>query len=176
MKDRSNEPSHHWRTLLPRSYISLLTRLRQCGTLQTWKLAKQINILFNGTHNTFYSPFRVKYILGMFPDCATRCTTLSGYKTASSHVRHRKYRQYYIDDKWKYSLWSSVQMVKAHSRYSKQDSLSSLNTKGFMRFITARLRDQYLQAWNEDLNSYPKCTTYRIFKTETVITGDHFYI
>ena len=45
-----------------------------------------------------------------------------------------------------------------------------------MRFITARLRDQYLQAWNEDLNSYPKCTTYRIFKTETVITGDHFYI
>ena len=30
MKDRSDDPSHHERTLLPRSYISLPSRKRQC--------------------------------------------------------------------------------------------------------------------------------------------------
>ena len=42
MKDRSDDPSHHERTLLPRSYISL-PRLR-----------KEDNVLFNDALNTFY--------------------------------------------------------------------------------------------------------------------------
>ena len=43
MKDRSYDPSHHERTLLPRSYISLLAINRKEG-----------NVLFNDTLNTFY--------------------------------------------------------------------------------------------------------------------------
>ena len=42
MKDRSDDPSHHERTLLPRSYISL-QREREGG-----------NVLFNDALNKFY--------------------------------------------------------------------------------------------------------------------------
>ena len=44
MKDRSDDPSHHERTLLPRSYISL----------QAYGRRKEGNVLFNDTFNTFY--------------------------------------------------------------------------------------------------------------------------
>ena len=53
MKDRSDDPSHHERRPLPRSYISLLDvciRLRAL-TLSGWK---EGNVLFNGILNTFY--------------------------------------------------------------------------------------------------------------------------
>ena len=42
MKDRSDDPSHHERTLLPRSYISLLNAMKE------W------NVSFNDPLNAFY--------------------------------------------------------------------------------------------------------------------------
>ena len=71
MKNRSNDPSHHERTLLPRSYISLLANLlctdicvlsmllcRYIFTNQYQRLClherKEENVLFNDALNTFY--------------------------------------------------------------------------------------------------------------------------
>ena len=36
MKDRSDDPSHHERTLLPRSYISLLAVVKRCCYSAPW--------------------------------------------------------------------------------------------------------------------------------------------
>ena len=65
MKDRSDDPSHHERTLLQRGYISLLTKHRNTiskhtrlkGTLFN-KIRqyreRERNVLFNDALNTFY--------------------------------------------------------------------------------------------------------------------------
>ena len=50
MNDRSDDPSHHVRTLLPRSYISLLILY----VSRYWKERKEGNVLFNDALNTFY--------------------------------------------------------------------------------------------------------------------------
>ena len=60
MKDRSDDPSHHERTLLPRSYISLLINKKEGrnvlfnDTLNTFYLQLYGNVLFNDALNTFY--------------------------------------------------------------------------------------------------------------------------
>ena len=43
MKDRSNDPSHHERRLLPRSYISLLPLISQCALLASLKQSSTFN-------------------------------------------------------------------------------------------------------------------------------------
>ena len=52
MKDRSDDPSHHERTLLPQSYSHLKTVPKIC--LIDSILFKGGNVLFNDTLNTFY--------------------------------------------------------------------------------------------------------------------------
>ena len=65
MKDRSDDPSHHEQTLLPRSYISLLNLLyarsyRQ-GCTSVTHHSFEGSVLFNNTLNTFIYGCMVKY-------------------------------------------------------------------------------------------------------------------
>ena len=54
MKDRSNDPSHHERTLLPRSYISLPPIDESSTKMFISAIGEERNVLFNDTLNTFY--------------------------------------------------------------------------------------------------------------------------
>ena len=40
-----------------------------------------------------------------------------------------------------------------------------MNKNAFVHSVSKRLKDQYRQIWNDNLNVYPKCITYRIFKS-----------
>ena len=53
MEDRSDDPSHHERTLLPRSYISLIKCLYQIIIKVKKNEGKEGNDLFNDTFNIF---------------------------------------------------------------------------------------------------------------------------
>ena len=60
MKDRSDDPSHHERTLLPRSYISV--RVIYPGTQLKFKYLKQNRVI--STNNSFpYGVFRNRIYL-----------------------------------------------------------------------------------------------------------------
>ena len=62
MKDRSNNPSHHERTLLPRSYVSLLAHwVHQVGSIQqpiaSW--ANTPTTELHLTHSSMGPPWRI---------------------------------------------------------------------------------------------------------------------
>ena len=50
MKDRSDDPSHHERTLLPRSYISLPVVKRNPAAIETQDMYTQL-IIIKARHN-----------------------------------------------------------------------------------------------------------------------------
>ena len=61
MKDRSDDPSHHERTLLPRSYISLLDS-RNCENVRNLTLAESFRCSMAGSLTFFPDAFLVELI------------------------------------------------------------------------------------------------------------------
>ena len=47
MKDQSNDPLHHERTLLPRSYISLLKQVRMLNSSKSCRILEKDNFIEN---------------------------------------------------------------------------------------------------------------------------------
>ena len=66
MKDQSDDPSHHERTLLPRSYISLLLKSR---ILNIFIIAIHIALILNLSPNSFFSVYHLTtdlfFVLGV---------------------------------------------------------------------------------------------------------------
>ena len=89
MKDRSDDPSRHERTLLPRSYISLLhvgVRAHACVVLPTVNnYAIYVEVFSLGFFSIFFQPRQTQ---SANPRLCVRCTALTGTLRMKMGVIH----------------------------------------------------------------------------------------